>query len=110
MRKKQTSERKIKESLLAQLGAQNKETDYFRDLVDTYMAHWRLKQKLIKDVEENGLSVEVVNGNGIKSKKPNPSIADMQKETTIMLQILDKMDLKTPVPTAPAADPADDYL
>ena len=40
------------------------------------------------------------------------SIGDLQRETTIMLQILDKMNLKAPIISAPETedDPGDDYL
>lgn len=110
MAKKLTSEEKIKESLLDQLRAQNKWTDYCLDLVETYMVHWRLKQKLAQDVEQHGLRITVVSGNGFETLKPNSSITDLQRETTIMLQILDKMDLKAPVLSTPEADPADGYL
>ena len=110
MARKLTSEEKIKKSLLEQLKSQNKWTDYCIDLVETYMFHWKLKQKLVKDIEANGLRVTVVSGNGFESEKPNTSITDLQKETTIMLQILDKMDLKTPALSTPSSDPGDGYL
>ena len=112
MQNKLTSEEKIKESLLGQLKAQNKWIDYCIDLVETYMIHWRLAQKLMRDIEENGLRVTVTSGNGFETEKPNLSISDLQRETTIMLQILDKMNLKAPVIAAPEteADPGNDYL
>jgi len=100
------TEKKVKKSLLDQLKAQNKVTDYCVDLVETYMAHWRLKERLREDIEEQGLRVTVISGNGFESEKPNPSIGDLQKETTIMLQILDKLDLKSPV----LAGSKNDYL
>ena len=92
-----TTEDKIRESLLDQLKAQNKVTDYCVDLVGTYMTHWRLKEQLAKDIEENGIRITVATGNGHEKEIANPSISDLQKETSIMLQILDKLDLKTPV-------------
>ncbi len=110
MRKKLTTEEKIKKSLLDQLKAQNKWIDYCLDLVDTYMAHWRLKEQLIKDIEKNGLRVTITSGNGFETEKPNMSIGDLQKETTIMLSILDKMDLKAPVLSAPESNEGDGYL
>ena len=112
MQEKLTSEEKIKKSLLEQLEAQNKWTDYCIDLVEMYMVHWRLAQTLMRDIEENGLRVMITSGNGFASEKPNMSIGDLQRETTIMLQILDKMNLKAPVIAAPEteADPGNDYL
>ena len=101
-----TTEEKIRQSLLDQLKAQNKVTDYCIDLIETYMAHWRLKERMTKDIEENGLRICVTTGNGIDKEIPNPSISDNQRETSLMLQILDKLDLKTPV----LAESKDDYM
>ena len=101
-----TTEEKIRESLIAQLKAQNKVTEYCIDLVETYMTHWRLKEKLAKDIDKNGLRVTVTSGNGFDTEKPNTSIGDLQKETSIMLQILDKLELRNPV----LSGSADDYL
>lgn len=99
-----TTERKIKKSLIDQLVIQGKRTHYNEDLVETYVEHWKIKEKLKKDIEENGLRVKVVSGNGFETEKPNTSIGDLQKETSIMLQILDKMGLKDPVIKKSAAD------
>lgn len=100
------SEDKIRESLLDQLKAQNKVTDYCVDMVETYMAHWRLKEQLIEDIQNNGLRISVTSGNGFDTDKPNASIGDLQKETSIMLQILDKLNIRTPV----LSGKANDYL
>ena len=45
-------------------------------------------------------------GNGHDKTIANPSVTDLQRETSIMLAILDKLDIKTPV----IAGSADDYL
>ena len=92
-----TTEEKIRESLIDQLEAQNKVTDYCVDLVDTYMTHWKLKETLAKDIEENGIRITVSTGNGHDKTIANPSTSDLQRETSIMLQILDKLGLKEPV-------------
>jgi hypothetical protein len=101
-----TTEEKIRKSLIDQLEAQNKVTDYCVDLVDTYMMHWRLKEQLNYDIAENGIRITVGTGNGHDKTIANPSVTDLQRETSIMLQILDKLDLKTPV----IAGSKDDYL
>ena len=100
------TEEAIRRSLLDQLIAQNKNTDYCVGLVEDYMAHWRLKEQMREDIEERGLWVEVTGGNGFTAEKRNPSIRDFKDETSIMLQILDKLDLKEPV----MRGSADDYL
>ena len=101
-----TTEEKIRESLIAQLTTQNKLTDYTVDLVETYMKHWRLKERLAEDVEKNGIRITVSTGNGHDKTMANPSVTDLQRETSIMLQILDKLELRTPV----MAGSKDDYL
>lgn len=101
-----TTEDKLRESLIDQLRVQNKMTDYCMDLVDTYMYHWRLKERLNADIEENGIRITVCTGNGHNKTIANPSVTDLQRETSIMLQILDKLALKEPVLTGKS----DDYL
>ena len=103
---KMATEDRIKESLLDQLKAQNKFTDYCIDLVETYMVHYRLKEKLAEDVAENGIRITVGTGNGHDKTIANPSVTDLKNETLVMLQILDKLSLKDPVLT----DASDDYL
>lgn len=99
-----TTEEKIKESLIDQLCKQNKKTAYTVDLVETYMSHWRLKERLIKDVEESGIRISVSTGNGHDKVVQNNSITDLQRETSIMLSILDKLELKAPVITSANSD------
>lgn len=100
------TEGNIRKSLLDQLTAQNKQTDYCIDLVEMYVTHWKLAQQLKKDIKDNGIRITVQTGNGHNKEITNPSIGDLQRETGIMLQILDKMDLKTPV----LAGSKDDYM
>lgn len=102
-----TTEEKIKGSLLDQLKTQKRLTDYTQDLVETYTSHWRLKETLIEDIKKNGIRITVATGNGHNKEMANPSVTDLQRETSIMLQILDKLDLKTPVIVG---DSKDDYL
>ena len=101
-----TTEEKVRKSLIDQLEAQNKVTDYCVDMVDTYMMHWRLKERLNQDIEAQGIRITVSTGNGHDKTIANPSVTDLQRETSIMLQILDKLELRTPV----IAGGKDDYL
>ena len=101
-----TTEEKVRKSLIDQLEAQNKVTDYCVDMVDTYMMHWRLKERLNQDIEVQGIRITVSTGNGHDKTIANPSVTDLQRETSIMLAILDKLDIKTPV----ISGGKDDYL
>ena len=101
-----TTEEKIRESLLAQLEAQNKATDYYIDLVEMYMIHYRLKEELAADLEKNGIRITVGTGNGHDKTVQNQSVTDLKNETMVMLQILKALDLQQPT----LAGSKDDYL
>ncbi len=97
---------KIKESLLDQLRAQNKDTAYYRDMVDRYMYHAKLAEEFAKDIEDRGRIVRMNTGNGYSKEIDNPSIMHLQKETALMMQMWDKMGLNNPV----LAGSQDDYM
>ena len=103
---KMATEDRIKESLLDQLKAQNKFTDYCIDLVETYMVHYRLKEELAADLEKNGIRITVGTGNGHDKTVQNQSVTDLKNETMVMLQILKALDLQQPTPSGSK----DDYL
>ena len=103
---KMATEDRIKESLLDQLKAQNKFTDYCIDLVETYMVHFRLKEELAADIAKNGIRITVGTGNGHDKTIANPSVTDLKNETLVMLQILKALDLQEPT----LAGSKDDYL
>ena len=86
----------IKTSLIKQLDKQGKVDDFYKDLVNDYMAHWVVKETLVDDINSKGIRYRVTNGNGISSSKPNESVQNLQKETAIMLKILSELKLKEP--------------
>ena len=99
-----TTEDKVKESLIAQLKAQNKLTDYCVDQVEAYMNFWRLRSSLIQDIDKNGIRLKVQTGNGYQKEIANPSIGDLQKASAAMLSILKSLELETPVLTSDSSD------
>lgn len=102
-----TKERKVKKSLTEQLELQNKTADFYMDLVEDYMSYWRMKEELVKDIENKGLRYACINGNGIEIEKPNESVQNLQKTTTTMLKILSDLNLKEPLSNS---SDEDDYL
>lgn len=90
-------QKQIRDSLLEQLRLKNKSADFYKDMVADYMAFWKIKQNLIKDIREKGIRYEAVNGNGIKVDKVNESVVSLQKTTAIMLKILNDLDLREPL-------------
>ena len=86
--------RKIKNDLLQQLEDKKIKNDYSIDLVKDYMAFWEIKNALIEDIEEKGVSIKYQNGENQFGYKKNDSIAELNKVSTQMLKILDHLGLK----------------
>ena len=96
----------IRESLLDQLRAQNKNTAYYRDMVERYLYHAELADRFAEDIEKRGRIVRMETGNGYRKEIDNPSIMHLQKETALLMQMWDKMGLNNPV----LAGSQDDYM
>lgn len=84
----------IKKDLLDQLERNGVFGKYYIDLVNDYMALWDIKNKLIKDIRERGVSVHWSNGGGQEGHKKNESIAELNKTNAQMLRILNELGLK----------------
>lgn len=89
--------KEVENSLKEQLRLQNKQGQFYQDLVKDYMEYWTLKKKLIQDIKTRGIRYEAVNGNGVKTEKPNESIQNLQKTTMTMLKILNDLNLREPL-------------
>ena len=87
----------IKEDLIQQLELKGMYHSFYKDLVDQYIEYYNLKNKLMKDIKEKGVRVNVTSGNGFKTSKANESIMLCQKVTQIMLKILNDLGLKEPI-------------
>ena len=59
----------IKEDLLKQLKENETHGKHYEDLVNDYMALWDIKNRLIADIKERGVSVEWNNGKQVGMKK-----------------------------------------
>jgi phage terminase small subunit len=88
----------IHDGLLAQLERNHTSTDYYRNLVDDYMALYDAKTKLIADIKKRGVTVEVVSSAGRNIKK-NDSVGELVKVNAQMLKLLSELGIK----------PAQDY-
>lgn len=101
------TDKQIRESLMEQLKAQNNLTDYNESLVNDYIRYWNIKEMMVSDIQENGLRLTIVNGNGFEVVKPNESVQNLPKITATMLKILNDLKLKDPLLATSAED---DYL
>lgn len=91
------TEKQMKEDLMEQLRLQKKASSFYEDLVSDYIYYWKLKKKLIADINKKGIRYNTVNGNGLKVEKPNESVVNLQKVTITMLKILNDMNLREPM-------------
>lgn len=98
MKKEQEKEEieQIKQDLREQLLESGKIGKHFESLVDDYINLEKLKRKIQKDIDKNGLRVKVMTGNGFKSEKPNESVQNILKVNGQQLKILQDLDLKAP--------------
>lgn len=83
----------VKEDLLTQLKNNGTLGKHFEDLVDTYMELYKIKNKLIKDIEDRGVAIEWFNGKQVGIKK-NDSITELNKTIAQMLSLLNDLGLK----------------
>ena len=84
----------IKKDLLDQLERNGAFGKQYTDLVDDYMALWDIKNKLIKDIQKRGVTVEWSNGPSQSGYKKNESIGELNKTNAQMLRILSDLGLK----------------
>lgn len=89
------SQKAIKQSLLEQLERKGARTPFFENLVEDYMALWRTKELLLKDIRKNGIRIRYDNGGGQSGEKGNPSIAQQVRVNAQMLKILAQLGITT---------------
>lgn len=94
--------RKIERDLREQLFLIGATQAHFMDLVDDYLALWDVKNLLIEDIDERGVTVL-----GARGEKKNDSIGELNKTNAQMLKILSELGLKTSEIKAEGED--DDY-
>ena len=85
---------KIQSALLNELENKGIQKEYYIDLINDYMAMWIVKQKLIKDIAERGVTIEYQNGANQKGMKQNDSVLNLTKINNQMLKILSELGLK----------------
>lgn len=83
----------IKVDLLNQLKQNETYGKHYEDLVNDYIALWDIKNRLIEDIQEHGVSIEWNNGKQC-GKKKNDSIPELNKTSAQMLKILSELGLK----------------
>lgn len=88
------SKTKIKQDLIDQLERRGVYGQQYLDLVNDYMALWDVKNALIKDIKERGVSVRYQNGKNQWGYKKNDSVSELTKVNAQMLRILQELGLR----------------
>ena len=84
----------IKSDLLGQLKKNKVTGSHYLDLIGDYMAMWDIKNKLIEDIEEKGVSIRYQNGENQWGYKKNDSVGELTRTNGQMLKLLDSLGLK----------------
>jgi len=84
----------IKQDLLDQLERNGVYGSHYTDLINDYMALWDIKNDLIKDIKERGVSTRYQNGENQWGYKKNDSIPELNRTNAQMLKILNELGLK----------------
>lgn len=86
--------RSIKKGLIEQFKKNKISGDHYLDLINDYMAMWDIKNKLIKDIKDKGVSVKYQNGENQWGHKKNDSVGELNRINAQMLKVLDFLGLK----------------
>ncbi|WP_433943473.1 hypothetical protein [Paenibacillus sp. SN-8-1] len=92
--------KKIENDLKRQMKLNGTTFSYHSDLVQDYLSLWDLKNELVDDIRDTGITVP-----GMHGPKSNPSINDLHKTNDRMIKILDALNLN--VPKAEISPPKD---
>ena len=101
-----TQESDIKKDLVNQLEKNGVHGNHYLDMVNDYMSLWDIKNQLIEDIRERGVSVMYQNGASQSGFKKNDSIPELNKTNGQMLKILNELGLRAT--SSPMADDKDD--
>jgi len=85
---------RILQDLLDQLERNCTVGEYYVDLVKDYMSLWDVKNQLIEDIKERGVSVKYQNGANQWGYKKNDSVQELVRVNQQMLKILQHLGLK----------------
>jgi P27 family predicted phage terminase small subunit len=90
----------IRQDLIDQLERNGTFGSYYLDLIESYMALWEIKRKLVQDIRARGVIVTWDNGGGQSGQKRNESVGELNKICAQMLKLLSDLGLKPGKPKA----------
>lgn len=83
----------VRKDMLKQLEDNGITQKDYKDLVDDYMSLWDVKNRLIEDIGEKGVSIAWNNGKQSGNKR-NDSVVDLPKISAQMIKIREYLGLK----------------
>ena len=89
-----TQRKKIETDLIKQLEGMGIYNEYYSDLVNDYMDLWDIKNNLIQDIKDRGVTTEYNHGGGQRGVKQNESIQGLVKISDRMSKLLITMGIK----------------
>lgn len=84
----------IKQDLIDQLERRGVYGQHYLDLINDYMALWDIKNDLISDIKERGVTTKYQNGANQWGYKKNDSVSELTKINAQMLKLLSELGLR----------------
>ena len=84
----------IRNDLLKQLKDRNMFQQYYVSLVNDYIHLWDVKNGLVDNIEENGVTITYNNGGGQSGEKKNDCVPELYRINGQMLKLLDNLGLR----------------
>ena len=84
----------IKKDLLEQLEKRGMTQKFYTSLVDDYISLWEVKNQLLKNIEENGVTIIYNNGGGQQGQKKNDCVPELYRISAQMLKLLSELGLR----------------
>ena len=106
-KKKKLTEKKVRESLEAQLREKGADVAHFQDILAQYMDFRQAYLESMEDYRENGKLIKVISAAGKTCDKENPAIKQAAIASQQMRAILKDLGLTTENCTAPGSDGCD---
>lgn len=84
----------IKKDLLSQLNERGMTQSYYISLIDDYLYLWDVKNELVENIRENGVTITYNNGGGQSGEKKNDCVPELTKVNGQMLKLLNELGLR----------------
>lgn len=84
----------IKKDLIEQLNARGMTQRFYVSLVDDYISMWDVKNQLLSNIEENGVTITYNNGGGQSGQKKNDCVPEFYRVNKQMLSLLSELGLR----------------